>query len=216
MAEDTWSPGNDGVAAFDWASPASGRVVAGPDALARLPGLLSDLGVSRVVLVTSPSMSRSAIFGLAREQVGDRLAGVHPTVTPHTPMEDVRSLRDSAVTRGADCYVAIGGSSVIDAMKAAVWLDRDGAKPRAVAVPATFGGAEVTPRAGVTDSGEKTGLTSERIVPDAVVLDPRVPAALPPGSRTPRSPTRWPTASKGWPPPTVHRCPTPSTCDPWH
>jgi maleylacetate reductase len=166
--------------AFDWSPPTSARVVAGPDALTRLPALLSDLHVRRVVLVTSPSMSRSAVFALAREQLGDRLAGVHPTIAAHTPMPDVRALRDVADERGADGYVAIGGSSVIDAVKAARWLELDGAERRAVAVPALFGGAEVTPVAGVTDDGRKRGLADERIVPDAVLLDPRVPAALPP------------------------------------
>jgi alcohol dehydrogenase class IV len=33
----------------------------------------------------------------------------------------------------------------------------------------------------VTKNGEKTGLNDKRIVPDAVVLDPRVPASLPAG-----------------------------------
>jgi maleylacetate reductase len=33
----------------------------------------------------------------------------------------------------------------------------------------------------VTEDGEKVGLADERIMPDAVVLDPRVPAALPSG-----------------------------------
>lgn len=167
--------------AFDWSPPTSGRVVAGSDALARLPALLSDLDIHHAILVTSSSMARSPVFALLREQVGERLVGVHPTVIPHAPMPDVRALKDLADSREADGYIAVGGSSVLDAMKAAVWLDLTTVKRKAVAIPAMFGGAEVTPQAGVTEDGEKVSLADERIVPDAVVLDTRVPAALPPG-----------------------------------
>ncbi|GHE79941.1 1,3-propanediol dehydrogenase [Amycolatopsis deserti] len=163
--------------AYDWSPPAPGRIVSGPSALDSLPGLLSELDLTRVVLVTSPSMSRSPVFATARERAGDHV--VHATVTPHSPMMDVRKLRDLAVATGADGYVAVGGSSVIDTVKAAVWLDLGTTRRRSVAIPAMFGGAEVTPRAGVTDEGHKVGLSDERIVPDVVVLDPRVPAALP-------------------------------------
>ena len=179
--EATRDPRDNAVDAFDWSPPTSGRVVAGSGALARLPALLSDLGVRHAILVTSPSMARSPVFALVREQVGERLVGVHPTVAQHAPMPDVRALKDLAGSRGADGYIAVGGSSVLDAMKAAVWLDLTTAKRQAVAIPAMFGGAEVTPRAGVTEDGEKVSLADERIMPDAVVLDPRVPAALPSG-----------------------------------
>ncbi|MGI5132331.1 iron-containing alcohol dehydrogenase family protein [Pseudonocardia sp. CA-107938] len=164
---------------FDWSPPVAGRIVSAPRALDSLAGLLADLDLAGVVLVTSPSMARSPVFATLREQAGDRIVGVHATVTPHSPMTDVRTLRDMAVARGADGYVALGGSSVIDTAKAAMWLDLDTTRRRTVAVPAMFGGAEVTPRAGVTDEGRKVGLSDERIVPAAVVLDPRVPAALP-------------------------------------
>lgn len=179
--EATRDPRDNAVDAFDWSPPTSGRVVAGSGALARLPALLSDLGVRHAILVTSPSMARSPVFALVREQVGERLVGVHPTVAQHAPMPDVRALKDLAGSRGADGYIAVGGSSVLDAMKAAVWLDLTTAKRQAVAIPAMFGGAEVTPQAGVTEDGEKVSLADERIMPDAVVLDPRVPAALPSG-----------------------------------
>ena len=179
--EATRDPRDNAVDAFDWSPPTSGRVVAGSDALARLPALLSDLDIRHAILVTSPSMARSPVFALVREQVGERLVGVHPTVTQHAPMPDVRALKDLAGSRGADGYIAVGGSSVLDAMKAAVWLDLTTAKRQAVAIPAMFGGAEVTPQAGVTEDGEKVDLADERIMPDAVVLDPRVPAALPSG-----------------------------------
>jgi alcohol dehydrogenase class IV len=167
--------------AYEWSPPTSGRIVAGADALARLPGLLSDLDIRRAIVVTSPSMARSPVFAVVCEQIGERLIGVFPTVAAHAPMADVRELKDMAGSFGADGYVAVGGSSVLDAMKAAVWLDLAIVKRQAVAIPAMFGGAEVTPLAGVTKDGEKTGLNDERIVPDAVVLDPRVPASLPAG-----------------------------------
>ncbi|MGI6872004.1 iron-containing alcohol dehydrogenase family protein [Amycolatopsis sp. 3B14] len=163
--------------AYDWSPPAPGRIVSGPSALDSLPGLLSELDLARVVLVTSPSMARSPVFAMARERAGDHV--VHATVAPHSPMADVRKLRDLAVATGAGGYVALGGSSVIDTVKAAVWLDLGTTRRRSVAIPAMFGGAEVTSRAGVTDEGRKVGIGDERIVPDVVVLDPRVPAALP-------------------------------------
>jgi hypothetical protein len=48
--EATRDPRDNAVDAFDWSPPTSGRVVAGSGALARLPALLSDLGVRHAIL----------------------------------------------------------------------------------------------------------------------------------------------------------------------
>ncbi len=51
--EATRNPRDNAVDAFDWSPPTSGCVVAGSNALARLPALLSDLGIRHAILVTS-------------------------------------------------------------------------------------------------------------------------------------------------------------------
>lgn len=99
--------------------------------------------------------------------------------------------------RPVDVVVAIGGGSVLDVGKAAAFLVRRGGHdgflacvPKAapaplslVAVPTTAGtGAEVTPFATFWDRADavKRSLDDPAVVPDDVVLDPRLTLSLPP------------------------------------
>jgi len=163
---------------FDVVVPSTPRIVAGVGTLNRVPELLVDLGATRTLLVTSPSMAAAPVCREVVEALGDSLVGRHETVRPHAPMDDIRVLEAMFKEARADSVVSVGGASVIDTTKALVSLNAD-RRCLHVTMPALFGGSEVTPRAGVTRNGEKHSVAGPELIPRVVVLDPAVPAALP-------------------------------------
>ncbi|WP_138444219.1 iron-containing alcohol dehydrogenase [Sinomonas susongensis] len=165
---------------FEVVAQVTPRIVAGDGALGRLGVLLRELGARRVVLATSPSMASSQVFEASVRGLGDGLVGRFCGMRSHAPMEDVLALADLCRTAEAEAVVSLGGASVIDGAKALATL-AEGSRLVHVAVPALFGGAEVTPFAGVTERGRKLRLSGSSVRPDAVVLDPVVPNALPDG-----------------------------------
>jgi len=92
-----------------------------------------------------------------------------------------------------DVLIAIGGGSVIDAAKAIMYsclnfkkkiIDSHTVKkPLFIAIPTTSGtGSEVTSYAVITDqkTGLKCPLTSEDMLPDIAILDPKLTVSVPP------------------------------------
>jgi len=171
-------PAVRGPAGFDVVVPSTPRIVSGVGTLSRVPELLADLGATRALLVTSPSMAAAPVYREVVAALGGSLAGRHETVRPHAPMDDIRVLDAMFKATRADSVVSVGGASVIDTTKALVSRNAD-RRCLHVTMPALFGGAEVTPFAGVTRNGEKHRLAGPELIPRVVVLDPAVPAALP-------------------------------------
>lgn len=163
---------------FEVTAQTTPRIVGGEDALSRLRPLLEDLGAGRAVVATSRSMAGSPVFAALAGGLGDGLAGTFCGMRPHAPVEDVHALADLCRTARAGAVVSLGGASVIDGTKALACV-AEGMGLKHVAVPALFGGAEVTPFAGVMEHGRKIRLSGSSVRPDAVVLDPSVPDALP-------------------------------------
>jgi alcohol dehydrogenase class IV len=167
-----------GPSGFDVVVPSTPRIVSGVGTRSRVPELLADLGATRTLLVTSPSMAAAPVYREVVEALGGSLVGRHETVRPHAPMDDIRVLDAMFKATRADSVVSVGGASVIDTTKALVSLNPD-RRCLHLTMPALFGGAEVTPFAGVTRNGEKRRLAGPELIPRVVVLDPAVPAALP-------------------------------------
>jgi len=94
------------------------NVFAGACASTTLARLVERLGVQRVLLVASNSLSQ-ATGGFAELQaaLGNHFAGLVHDIGSHTPRADV--LRTLAVARetDADLLVSLGGGSIIDACK---------------------------------------------------------------------------------------------------
>jgi maleylacetate reductase len=136
--------------------------------------LADDLGLERLVLVTSRSGSRFA----------ERLPVVatYDAVRSHVPLPTVEEAARLADEVGADGLVALGGGSAIDASKAVTLrlLER-GRGVRTIAVPTTYAGAEWTPFFGVRDeqARRKTGGSDDRAAAAAAVYDPELTLDLP-------------------------------------
>jgi len=131
--------------------------------LGELGGLLSGLGSSRALLVTSER------FRDLELPVTGRYTGVRR----HSPLETVSEA--VAASREADTLVGLGGGSAIDTAKA---VSAATGLPL-VAVPTTYAGAEWTPYFGVRDEERrvKSGGSGARTV--AIVYEPSLTLDLP-------------------------------------
>jgi alcohol dehydrogenase class IV len=169
--------------AYTYTSPRSGRIVAGVDALARLPDLVRELGMERVALVTSPSLGREGrILQQVTDLLGSALVTTFSEVQPHSPIEVVRAVLREVRGAGAQSVISLGGGSCIDTAKGVIWYSDEAmtATPLGhIAIPSTLSGAEYTTDAGITIDGLKRVHRHERLVPTAVILDPDVAATAP-------------------------------------
>jgi alcohol dehydrogenase class IV len=174
------------------------KVVFGPNAIANVGDIASDLGLTKLVVVTDGWLSENTDF-LARLQkpLGPRLAGVYSGVIPDPTNTVVDEGAEFARSKGADGLISLGGGSAIDTAKGisvvltegGKILDHEGyhALPRPlvphVAIPTTAGtGSEMTMTAVIKDParGQKTFIGSYFLHPDVAVLDPALITGLPP------------------------------------
>jgi alcohol dehydrogenase class IV len=178
------------------------RIVLGPGALARLPGELARLGVSRPLVVTDAGVVQAGIAARLHRVLED--AGVHAArfdeVQPN-PTDRDATAGLAAFRRGScDGLVAIGGGSSIDVAKLVQLLSTHepplsryddatggdrlvrGDLPPLVAVPTTAGtGSEVGRSAVATlpDTGRKTVIFSPHLMPRVALCDPLLTVGLP-------------------------------------
>jgi maleylacetate reductase len=148
-----------------------GSVTFGAGALAKLPEILATLGVARPLLVPTPSQRATA--DLLSVALGTDVAGIFPGVAPHVPSTAVDALVAQARQANADALIAVGGGAAIDLAKAASF----GTQLLVIAVPTTYGGAELTAHAGRTTGRTKEGVATGP--PRAVLYDPELTYDLP-------------------------------------
>lgn len=151
------------------------RVVFGPDSLQNLEAEIERLGARRALVLCTPQQ-RAAAESIAR-RLGGRAAGIFDQAAMHVPLEVARQARQEAQRLGADCALAIGGGSTIGLGKA---IALESGLP-ILAIPTTYAGSEMTPIYGITDAGmKKTGIDL-RVLPKAVIYDPKLTLELPVG-----------------------------------
>ncbi|NRA30198.1 MAG: iron-containing alcohol dehydrogenase [Parvularculaceae bacterium] len=165
-------------------------------ALNKLPEEVARLGMERPLLVTDPGL---AGLGLADRCVSLCAALTVFDQTPENPTEaSVLQAVDLYKEKGCDGIVALGGGSSMDLGKAVSILvshegklgefDITGPDPRPIGsvppilvIPTTSGtGTEVAFGCVITlESGQKSIIDSERLVPAAVICDPELTVSLP-------------------------------------
>ena len=177
------------------------QVVYGQPAAAALSTLADDFHADRLLVITTRSLDRDdGVVAALSNALGPRCVGRFSRIRAHSPRDDVVACAEFARERKADLLVAVGGGSVIDAVKAVqlcLWAgarssDELGALKagqaraltpgvRMVALPTTLSAAEFTPFAGVTDTTRRTkeGYFHAKLAPRAVVLDPAVTVETP-------------------------------------
>jgi alcohol dehydrogenase class IV len=149
------------------------RVIFGTGTLSRLGEEITRLGLSRVLVLSTPQQSREA-ERLAAALDG-RSAAVFAEATMHTPVEVTDRAMEMVAAQCADGIVSVGGGSTIGLGKA-IALRTD--LPQIV-VPTTYAGSEMTPILGETKGGIKSTQRSPKILPETVLYDVDLTLSLP-------------------------------------
>ncbi len=187
---------NVGARCLHWHRPIP---VSGAGSIRKIPELLKKEKVSRVLVVTGPTVGKRLAPGILEEL--DR-AGIAYTlfaeVEANPSVSTVEKIRRLYLDNRCEGFIAIGGGSPMDAAKAAAarivrpntpvgkmaGLLKVGKKiPPYIAVPTTAGtGSETTIAAVITDgeTHHKYALMDLHLVPKYAVLDPEMTRELPP------------------------------------
>jgi len=173
------------------------RVVSEPGASAQLGTLLSELGVSRVMIVTDATIHELGLTKAGMDSVS--AAGIETVlftdVKEDPPEPVVLGAIEQARAAGVDGVVGLGGGSSMDIAKLVALLKDSeqalqdiygiglakGGRLPLVQVPTTAGtGSEVTDIAIVTTpSDEKKGVVAPQTLPDIALLDANLTLGLP-------------------------------------
>jgi len=174
------------------------QIVLRDGALDDLPALFGERGVKHVALVTDPGLVKAGLVQPVRASL--EAAGLAVTlydgVQPDPPTRIVLAAVEMLREAGADGVLGLGGGSAMDVAKLVAYLLRSpqpleeiygvglakGQRLPLILAPTTAGtGSEVTPISIVTtESDEKKGIVSPRLLPDVALLDPNLTLGLPP------------------------------------
>lgn len=151
------------------------KVIFGPGKVQTLPSELERLEANRVLLLTTPSVSRTPLLARIVPLLGDRCAAVWAGSQQFTPSKTVDTLVQLFEQHAADLIVTLGGGSVIDAAKAAIWEHARGTGIflNHISLPTTLSASEFSSMFGVTDerTKNKSGARHPRLAPLVVILD---------------------------------------------
>lgn len=139
-----------------------------------LGGYISSLHIKKPFLICGKSAQNTEPYryftGLGAKGFQD--------FSPNPSWESAKNAAKAFQKSACDCIVGLGGGSAMDVAKC-VKLWAGGAAPL-IAIPTTAGtGSEATRFAVVYRDGEKTSVSEERCLPDAVLLDPTLLETLP-------------------------------------
>jgi len=151
-----------------------GRVLFGDGKIAALAEEVSRLGLSRVLVLSTPQQESQA-RGVA-DALGGLCAGLFAGAVMHTPVAVTEQALRVVRETGADGIVAFGGGSTIGLAKA-IALRTD--LPQ-IAVPTTYAGSEMTPILGETEGGRKVTQSTSKVLPEVVIYDVALTLSLPP------------------------------------
>jgi len=149
------------------------HVLFGTGTLARLPELVSELGGTRALLLSTPAQASQvrALGGL----LGNIPVAYFHEATLHTPVEITERAMQQVHEHRIDIVVALGGGSTIGLGKA-IGLRTGIAQ---IAIPTTYAGSEMTPILGQSTNGIKTTQRTLKVLPRAVIYDVELTLSLP-------------------------------------
>jgi len=175
------------------------RIRFGVDSINDLPGLVRELGGSKVFLVVDPGLARAGLV----ERITAPLIGagvpfeLYDRVDPEPGLKLADNGAKLAKKAKCDCVVGAGGGSAMDVAKAVSILLTNGGKAEdylglgkiskpgvpKIMIPTTAGtGAEVTFTAVFINEKTKSkgGMNGDPLYPDAALLDPALTVSMPP------------------------------------
>lgn len=149
------------------------RVVFGAGRVHDVPDEVGRLGLQRVLVVSARS-AKPAADELV-ERLGALVVARVGEVVQHVPEAEVSSAAETAVARGADGTITIGGGSATGLGKAVSLVTG----VPLLAVPTTYAGSEATSMYGITGHHKQTG-RDPRVLPRVVVYDPLLTTGMTP------------------------------------
>lgn len=177
------------------------KIVSGLKALSNLPYEIDLLGARRAFIVTDQGVVDAGLIKKV-EGVFEGSNCSIGAVFDRTPPDSSKTIVNEAARlfhrEACDCFVAVGGGSVMDTAKCANMIVTEGTddlmkfqgaerlkKPMKpfLAVPTTAGtGSEVTSVAMIYDdeANAKMAFTSYRLLPNVAILDPKMTLTMPP------------------------------------
>ena len=182
---------------LDWSEP---QLLTGPGSVKKLPKLVKEKGVSKILVVTDKGLMNLGIpNGLFEELKNEDIDYVvYDGVQPNPTIENIEEARQMYVDNGCQGIIAFGGGSPMDCAKITaariVRPNKPVEKMRGLmkilkplppffAVPTTAGtGSETTLAAVVSNSKthEKNACNDPVLRPKYAVLDPELTTGLPP------------------------------------
>ncbi|HOO56042.1 MAG TPA: iron-containing alcohol dehydrogenase [bacterium] len=188
-----------GTPLFEFYCPV--KIISGDLALANVPHEMEQLGTKRALIVTDKGVAGAGLIKyveMAFEGSGCEIGAIFDETPPDSSNRIVNKVAELFKEKKCDCFVAVGGGSCMDTTKGANIVVSEGTddlmkfqgadrisrqlKPF-MAVPTTAGtGSEVTLVAVIynEDKNCKMAFTSDRLLPNAAFLDPRMTMSLPP------------------------------------
>ena len=182
---------------MNWSEP---TLLEGEGAVLRLPKLIKDKGLNRILVVTDKGLMSIHLLDPLFEEL--RAQGieyfVYDGVQPNPTIPNIEQCRDMYLDNNCEGIIAFGGGSPMDCAKAAAarvvkpkksvrkmrgYLKVGKKLPPFFAVPTTAGtGSETTVAAVVTDptTHEKNAISDPCLRPKYAVLDPALTVGLPP------------------------------------
>ena len=176
------------------------KIVAGHNALERMPDLLADRGAHKPLIITDKGVAGAGLIDVLSRALQNRISTdlIADNVPPDSDLRIVHQLAGLYRDHACDAIIAVGGGSVMDTAKGVnivvsenatdlMAFSGAGALKRRLkplfAVPTTAGtGSEVTLVAVIKDHDKhlKMLFTSYFLLPDVSVLDSRMTMTMPP------------------------------------
>lgn len=184
---------------FEFYNPV--KILSGFKALENLPYELELLDVSKPLVLTDKGIEKAGLLKIVLNACSNSdidFGVVYADIPPDSSTEIVAKIANIYRENHCDCIIAIGGGSVIDTAKVTNILVSENVtdlrtvmgadvlkkplKPLVI-IPTTAGtGSEVTPVAMIKDHQRNVKLpfTSQFLVPNVAIIDPRMTESLPP------------------------------------
>ena len=176
------------------------KIVAGHDALEKIPALLAEMGSKKPLIITDKGVAAAGLVDIVVNALKDgvTIGGIADNVPPDSDLKVVNQLAGLYRDNACDAIIAVGGGSVMDTAKGVNIVVSENAtdlmafsgagalkrrlKPL-VAIPTTAGtGSEVTLVAVIKDHEKhlKMLFTSYFLLPSVSILDSRMTMTMPP------------------------------------
>ncbi len=177
------------------------KILSGNKAVSNIPYELEVLGCRKAMIVTDRGVVDAGLLNIIKEAFSDSrmdIGCIFDETPPDSSNRIVNRLATIFRAEACDCFIAVGGGSVLDTAKGANIVVSENSDDilkfqgsdvirkallPMIAVPTTSGtGSEVTKVAVIynEDVNTKMAFVSDRLYPNVAVLDPRMTLTVPP------------------------------------